>query len=249
MQFSLLLISFFIIALIYSSVGFGGGTSYLALMGVMAIAFEVMRPAALLCNIAVVSGGVYIFYKEGQLNLKKSWPFLVASIPLSFLGGYWPIKKSTFFITLGISLVAAAFLLWFQNAMMKRNGKGKGRSDNLLVNLGLGGATGFLSGLVGIGGGVFLAPLLHLFNWDEAKKISALASVFILANSISGLMGQLTRSTSLDWNFIWPLMLVVFVGGQIGSRLGARRLNSLYIKRITAVLIFIAGLNILKDHV
>lgn len=248
MEFYILLISFFIIALVYSSVGFGGGTSYLALMGVMLINFQVMRPVALLCNIIVVTGGTYIFYKEGYLNVKKCWPFLLTSIPFAFVGGYWPIKQSTFFIILGIALIAASFLLWFPDFLIDKKASKRAKSDNVLLNLGLGGAIGFLSGLVSIGGGIFLSPILHLLNWDEAKKISALASIFILVNSISGLMGQLTRSFSLDWSFTWPLLLAVLAGGQIGSRLGARRFNPLYIKRITAILILVAGFNILKDH-
>lgn len=248
MEFYILIISFFLIALIYSSVGFGGGTSYLALMGVLLIDFQVMRPVALLCNIIVVSGGTYIFYKEGHLNFKKCWPFLIASIPFAFLGGYWPIQQSTFFIILGTALIITSFLLWFQDFLIDKKVSKQAKSNNVLLNLGLGGAIGFLSGLVSIGGGIFLSPILHLLNWDEAKKISALASVFILVNSISGLMGQLTRSFSLDWGFIWPLLFAVLAGGQIGSRLGARRFNPLYIKRITAILILVAGLNILKDH-
>jgi uncharacterized protein len=247
MEFYILLISFFIIALVYSSVGFGGGTSYLALMSLLLIDFQVMRQAALLCNIVVVTGGAFIFFKEGHLSLRKCWPFFLASIPFAFLGGYWPIRQSTFFIILGITLVVASILLWSQNFWQGQN-KSVVKSDNTFLNLFLGGVIGFLSGLVSIGGGIFLSPILHLLNWDEAKKISAMASVFILVNSISGLMGQLTRSSSLDWNFIWPLLLAVLMGGQIGSRLGARKFNALYIKRITAVLILVAGLNILKDH-
>lgn len=248
MEFYLLLTAFFIIALIYSSVGFGGGTSYLALMAVMLVDFQVMRSIALLCNIIVVAGGTFIFYKEGHLNLKRCWPFLISSIPLAFLGGYWPIKQSTFFIILGMALVAASFLLWFQDILVEKKLAMRPKSDNVYVNLGLGGAIGFLSGLVSIGGGIFLSPILHLFNWDDAKKISAVASVFILMNSISGLMGQFSRSFSLDWSFTWPLLLAVLAGGQIGSRLGARKFNPLYIKRITAVLILFAGIIILKDH-
>jgi hypothetical protein len=106
-----------------------------------------------------------------------------------------------------------------------------------------------LSGLVGIGGGIFLSPILHLMNWSEAKRISALASVFILVNSISGLVGQWARGgLHLEAGFIFPLLLTVLVGGQVGSRLGATKFNPIYIKRITALLIFVAALNILKDH-
>ena len=112
----------------------------------------------------------------------------------------------------------------------------------------IGGGVGFLSGLVSIGGGIFLSPILHLLKWDEVKKISAIASLFILVNSISGLAGQLTRTPSIDWNFTWPLLLAVFIGGQIGSRLGVQTFNPLMIKRITALLIFLAGGNIIYQH-
>lgn len=247
MELYVLLVSFFFISMIYSSVGFGGGTSYLALMGVMAINYEVMRPAALLCNIVVVTGGVYIFYKEGLLDLKKSWPFIASSVPLAFLGGQWPIKEEIFFYILGITLIAASFFLWFQEKTSIQNVSVE-RSHGLPFSLLLGGGIGFLSGLVSIGGGVFLSPALHFSKWDHARKISALASVFILVNSISGLLGQLSRSASLDWKFILPLLAVVLLGGQVGSRLGAKKFNIVYIRRITAFLILIAGLNILLNH-
>ena len=239
----ILIVSFLLIAMVYSSVGFGGGSSYLAMLAIMGLGQDEIRPTALLCNIIVVTGGTYIFYKEGKFDFRKSWPFVVASIPLAFLGGYFRIDDHAFFITLGISLIVAALLLWIQPERLKAI-----HSGNTALNLGIGGGVGFLSGLVGIGGGIFLSPILHLINWDEAKKISALASFFILVNSISGLAGQLSRSVEIDWRFIVPLLLAVLVGGQIGSRLGARRFNPTYIKRITAILILVAGLNILKDH-
>ncbi len=116
------------------------------------------------------------------------------------------------------------------------------------MKIGLGGSIGLLSGMVRIGGGIFLSPVLHLMNWDEARKISALASIFILVNSISGLAGQLTRQSNLDWNFIAPLLAAVLIGGQLGSRLGAKWFNAIYIKRITAILILLVGINILKNY-
>jgi uncharacterized membrane protein YfcA len=238
-----LAVSFFVISLVYSSVGFGGGSSYLALMAVMGVSQEAMRPSALLCNIVVVIGGVYIFWREGHLDLRKSWPFIVASVPFAFIGGYWKISEQTFFILLGAILVFASIALWTQ-----RNQGDKKLSENLLINVSLSAGVGFLSGLVSIGGGIFLSPVLHLSKWDTARKISALASVFILANSISGLAGQFARDAHIDWKFVLPLLIAVMAGGQIGSRLGAKKFNPIYIRRITAVLIFLAGINILKDH-
>lgn len=240
----ILIIAFFIIAVIYSSVGFGGGSSYLALLAVMGLPFDVIRPTALLCNIIVVSGGTYIFWKSGALDLKKSWPFLFASIPLAFAGGMWRLQDDTFFfILLGICLMLAAVLLWIQPlAPLKKS------FDDIYGNMLLGGGIGFLSGMVGIGGGIFLAPLLNLLNWGEPKKIAALASVFILVNSVSGLAGQITKDPQLDWSFILPLLLSVFAGGQIGARAGAKWFEPLIIKRVTALLIFVASWKILLDH-
>lgn len=245
-QFSILVLSFFSIAIIYSSVGFGGGSSYLAILALMAINFQLMRSTALLCNIIVVTGGVYIFYKEGKLDLKKSWPLVISSVPLAYLGGLWPIRQELFFILLGITLVAVSILLWMQPE--KTSSVTNPKYNTVGFKILIGGTLGFLSGLVGIGGGIFLSPILHFIRWDEAKKIAAIASFFILVNSISGLIGQLQQHASLHWNFIWPLLVTVFVGGQIGSRLGAQKFNQMYVKRITAVLILVAGTKILLDN-
>lgn len=246
MDLYILIVCFFIIALIYSSVGFAGGSSYLALMGVIAVNFQVMKPTALLCNILVATGGTIIYYKENLIDLKKNWPFLAASVPCAFVGGFWPVKENTFFQILGMTLIVASFFLWIQRSA--KENQIKNSSKPILLPLGLGSGIGFLSGISGIGGGIFLSPVLHLVNWDHARKISALASLFILVNSISGLAGQLSQSSRVDWNFVWPLLIAVFLGGQVGSRLGARKFNPIYIKRITAVLILLAGLYIVIVH-
>lgn len=239
--------SFFLIALVYASVGFGGGSSYLALLAqpMFELIPEVIRPTALLCNIIVVTGGTIIFYREGKINWKDVWPFLVASIPFAYLGGFWKLEQHTFFIILGVTLIVAAIVLWIQ----PQKHSSENRYNNTPVNMLLGSSIGFLSGLVSIGGGIFLSPVLHFINWSEAKRISALASLFILVNSISGLAGQFQRGLpDIQWSFLIPLLLAVLVGGQIGSRLGAKKFNPIYIKRITAALILLAAINILKDH-
>ena len=168
MELYILIVSFFFIALVYSSVGFAGGSSYLALMGVMAVNFQVMRPTALLCNILVATGGTIIFYKENLLDLKKNWPFLAASVPFAFVGGYWPVKENTFFQILGMTLVAASFFLWIQRrSEEKENGN---PSKRIFLPLGLGGGIGFLSGISGIGGRDFPFAGLAFSPLGPSKK-------------------------------------------------------------------------------
>src|SRR4051812_16100448 len=249
MDFYILLLSFFFIAFIYSSVGFAGGSSYLAVLSIslFGLAFPVIRSTALFCNIIVATSGTIIFYREGKLSFKECWPYMLISVPMAYVGGFWPIKEGTFFILLGLTLVIVPFFLWLQPkdnaAEMEVDTK------SVLQKSFLGGAIGFLSGLVGIGGGIFLSPVLHLLRWSQPRRISATASLFILVNSIGGLAGQFNRGIpEFSWTFLVPLLAAVFIGGQIGSRLGAKSFNSLYIRRITAVLIFLAGANILKDH-
>jgi len=245
----ILVASFFTIALVYSSVGFGGGSSYLAILGQ---SFFMLSPAevkttALFCNIIVVVGGTIIFYRERKVSLTEFWPYLVMSVPMAYLGGYWRLEDRAFYILLGSTLIIAAFLLWLQPEKIEKDKKAI--SETMPAKLFLGGSIGFLSGLVSIGGGIFLSPILHFLKWSEPKKISALASVFILVNSIGGLAGQFQRGIPpIELSFLIPVLLAVFIGGQIGSRLGARKFNPLYIKRITAVVIMVAGVNILFDH-
>ena len=249
MEYQLILIAcFFLIALIYASVGFGGGSSYLALLAqpVFALLPDVIKPTALLCNIIVVTGGAIIYLRDGKISWREVWPFLVASVPMAYLGGAWKLNDHLFFILLGVSLLIAAIFLWIQPEKITPSEKKYNRTE---INLLLGGSIGFLSGLVSIGGGIFLSPVLHFLRWSDAKRISALASLFILVNSISGLAGQFQKGMpGFSWSFILPLLLAVFIGGQIGSRLGTKKFNPLYIKRITASLILVAAIFILVDH-
>ncbi len=241
-----LIISFFLIALCYSSAGFGGGSSYLAILAFAGIGMLTLRPTALMCNIVVVAGGTFLFQKAKYIDFKKALPLIITSIPMAFIGGYWRIEQSFFFTLLGISLLASAILLWIQPTFSSRQQV----IDHPIVNAGIGGGIGLLAGLVGIGGGIFLAPLLHLVKWGDSKHIAAMASLFILVNSIAGLTGQLIQSTfEVDFSLTLPLLGAVLIGGQIGSRFSIARLDHRMVKRITAVLIFIVSMRILYQEI
>lgn len=237
---------FFIVSVLYSSVGFGGGSSYLAILALFGINFEVLKLTALVCNIVVVSGGTYLFWKRGYLNFKNALPLVILSIPLAFLGGRIQLSERIFFIIAGSALcLAGLILLWNRKEIAINENASSYQIQNGLI----GGGIGFLSGLIGIGGGIFLSPLLHISRWDKAKIIAATSSLFILVNSIAGLMGQLSNPPSnIDWKFISVLGLTVFIGGQIGSRLGSYKLSNLSIKRITAILVLFVGIRLLIIH-
>jgi uncharacterized protein len=244
-----ILLFFFIIAFIYASVGFGGGSSYLAILALYALPFKEMRLIALICNIIVVTGGTIIFIRHKQVNWKKILPLALTSVPLAFLGATLKLSQDTFFVILGCSLVIAAILLWI------RTRKGDPENDiptskaSYLQDGIIGGGIGFLSGMVGIGGGIFLSPFLNLIKWDTAKKIAATASVFIFVNSVAGIAGQLTAFEE-DFNYtqIIFLCVAVFLGGQLGSRMGTIKFNPLVIRRLTAILVFAAGIEVLYRH-
>ncbi|HMQ00787.1 MAG TPA: sulfite exporter TauE/SafE family protein [Cyclobacteriaceae bacterium] len=243
----LLFFAFFFIAFVYASVGFGGGSSYLALLAFIGLSVTVIRPTALLCNIIVVSGGCYVFYKQGLLNFKKSLPLVISSVPAAFIGGYLSLKQDVFFIVLGTSLLIASLLLWFQERWQSETDASKNTSA--FASSGIGGALGLLSGMVSIGGGIFLAPVLNLIKWDQPKSIAATSSFFILVNSISGLAGFFTANNfQTDWSFTLPLMAAVFFGGQLGSRTGAIKFSQITVRKVTAVLILIAAVRLLKEY-
>jgi uncharacterized membrane protein YfcA len=248
MQHWEIIILFFTIALVYASVGFGGGSSYLAVLALYALPFAEMKLTALTCNIIVVVGGTIIFARQKLLNWQKSAPLIVSGVLMAFIGARLKIAQDTFFIILGTSLIVAACLLWVNP--LQAGADPVERKRNYITYLITGGAIGFLSGLVGIGGGIFLSPVLNLMRWDTPKKIAATASLYILVNSLSGIAGQLSQFPA-DVNYMRIVMLcaAVFVGGQVGSRMGAVKLRQLVVRRLTAALVFVAGIEILYKHV
>ena len=238
---------FFVVAMLYASVGFGGGSSYLAILTLTGISFIQFRAIALLCNIVVVSGGTFIYIKNGYFDWKKIVPLTLVSVPLAFLGGYLKISQTFFFILLGVTLVIAAVLMWISKYLV--NASGKIKQNSVTKNSLFGGFIGFISGMVGIGGGIFLAPLLHLTNWDTPKKIAATASFFILVNSIAGLMGQYSNPDfEIDWNLTSLLLVTVLIGGQIGSRISNKFFTPIQLKKATAILIAFVSIRILLKY-
>lgn len=241
----ILMLGFLVIATLYSSVGFGGGSSYLALLALVLTSFFAIRSTALICNLVVVSGSTYLYWKNGHLDFKKFLPFIVASIPFAFLGARFRLSEQVFFIILGGALIVSALALIFQTLKLKKSEEMNPNYPPYVTYL-LGAGIGLLSGLVGIGGGIFLAPILNHMKWDKSIKIAALASFFILVNSISGIGGLLTKGMfELPWIEASGLIVAVFIGGQIGIRLSLSKLTGNGIKVVTAILVLIVGIRVL----
>ena len=239
---TILSILFFVTAILYSSVGFGGGSSYLALLLIWGIPYHIFPVIALCCNIIVVSGNCFNYTKTGNLNLKLLLPYLIGSIPLAFIGGSVSIEKSIFEILLFMVLTLAGFLLLFKFRSYEDNNETY-RNIPKIISIIIGGILGFISGIVGIGGGIFLSPILFLIRAGKPKHIVTAASIFILINSISGISGQLTKDLVLNeiQNF-WFLFLAVFIGGQIGNHLNHKIFPARILVLVTAgLVIFVAA--------
>ena len=232
-----LILAFFVIALLYSMVGFGGGSSYLAVLALAGLPYQHIPPIALICNLIVAGTGFYYFLKGGHFNLRKALPFVVLSIPMAYWGGRIPIGKELFAILLGLSLLAAALRMLMPGDRFD-GGREVSPKKAWAIGLPSGAALGFLSGLVGIGGGIFLSPLLLFLRWVNVKQAGASASFFIIVNSLSGLLGQLHKGPIKgEWECLWFLGAVVFIGGQIGSRFGSFHVPKIVLQRVLALLI------------
>ncbi len=243
MAFWLIVLLFFVIATIYSSAGFGGGSSYLAILALAMYPIEEMRVISLVCNIIVVFGSVINFHLKGLRPWTDAVLLLVASIPMAYLGGKILLPRSYFLLLLGVILLLGALLMFVDY------GRFTVRKPNKASLPILGGIIGFVSGLVGIGGGIFLAPVLHLQRWKAASEIAAMSSFFIFVNSISGLIGQFSNKINIDYSKLGMLVLAVLVGGQIGNRLALQSLKPETIRFITAILISIVAINLIGKEV
>ena len=248
MSHSSLFILFALTAMVYAMAGFGGGSTYSALLALSGTDHTVIPMVALVCNLVVVTGGVIQYLRVGCLKFPMVAPFALASVPFAFLGGTLDLSEQAFRLILGIMLV-------FSGLIMLRPGNSRNRvhqPDNRVawpVALPIGAVLGLLAGITGIGGGIFLGPLLHLSGWAESRVIAATTSAFILVNSLAGLAGHLGKweLSAFDSNLgplIW-LPLAVLAGGQVGSILGVGRYGDRFIRWITTFLVFYVGTRLL----
>jgi uncharacterized membrane protein YfcA len=230
----------FLVAFLYASVGHGGASGYLALMALFSFTPEVMKPTALLLNLFVSLISFYQFYRGKHFQWKTFFPLAMASVPFAFLGGMISIDASLYKRLLGFLLLLPIFrLLFFKNVPANEL-----RKPNLLLSLQIGSTIGFLSGLIGIGGGIILSPVLLLLKWTDQKQTAAISALFIFVNSLSGLSGQLVKGISFSSDMA-AYVVIAFAGGLLGSFLGARRFNQDVIKYMLSVVLIVAAYKLL----
>ncbi|MFT4736714.1 MAG: putative membrane protein YfcA [Cyclobacteriaceae bacterium] len=245
MQIELIALIFFVIAFLYASVGFGGGSSYLAVLTLILTDFHEIRTTALLLNLIVVSVGTLFFIKNHKIHFPKMWPFFALSIPLAFVGAQAKLSNSTFFLVLGVSLLLSGVFMCIQFIALRASK----RSLKLTQKLGIGGSIGLLSGISGIGGGIFLSPSLNLLRWENAQIIAALSSLFILVNSLAGLTGLLiSDGFAIDIEIALPLIGAVFFGGMLGSYVTNKKFNINIVRLLTVILVLYVGIRLVLLH-
>lgn len=241
-------LAFVAVAFLYASVGFGGGSTYTAVLIETGMAYELVPIVSLLCNIVVVSGGIYHYSIAGHLKLHFALPLVITSVPAAFLGGYIRIEESGFLAILGAALLIAGILMILDRRWGSQTTVGSS-SLAMSTSLVLGAALGGLAGITGIGGGIYLAPALHLMRLADARTVAATCSLFIFVNSLAGLGGQLTKlggdaEALLNASYL-ALPLAVLFGGQLGSRIGAKWLPAAPIRRLTGLVILIVSVRLL----
>lgn len=242
---ALLALAFLVTALLYASVGFGGGSTYSALLALSGLDYRLLPLISLACNIVVVTGSSIRFARAGLTPWRKAAVIVMLGAPLSFLGGLTPIKEAMFLTLLGVSLVLTSLTMLIP---LRENAEGTPTRAAKWMPL-VAAPLGYFAGLVGIGGGIFLSPLLHLARWHEARGIAATASLFILVNSLFGLAGQMVKNGpglfGQALGAALPLLVAVVIGGQIGSLLATRLLPPQWIRWLTAALVLVVGLRLL----
>jgi uncharacterized protein len=234
-------VAFFFIAVLYSAVGHAGASSYLAAMALLNMAPETMKPTALILNIMVAIIASIHFYRAGCFSWQRFWPFALASIPMAFLGGLITLQSPMYKIILGLVLFYAAIRIFISS---RSPGEPALRSHPLWMAFLIGAGIGLLSGITGVGGGIFLSPILLLSGWADARKTAGISAMFILSNSIAGLTGYLLHSPSVPSQIpFWAISVIL--GGIIGSRIGSRRLGNKWLRLLLAIVLLFASLKML----
>ena len=244
-----LALAFFVTALLYAIAGFGGGSTYTALLWLADVDYRAVPILSLLCNIIVVSVGTWKFARAGHLDWRRVWPLFVTSVPAAWLGGRLMVEKELFVALLAGSLLVAGLTILSQPLWKRESEPTPGPR---WIEPVAGGGLGFLAGVVGIGGGIFLAPLLYLLRWDTPRRIAATCAAFILVNSISGLAGQASKGLGATAAVIGEhglLFPAVLVGGFIGAGLGARRIEPQWVRIVTAMLILYVAVRLGREAV
>lgn len=234
-----IVVTIFIVAVLYSSVGHGGASGYLAVMAFLAVAPEVTRPTALVLNLFVASIGTVQFYRAGYFSWRIFLPFAAASIPLAFVGGMIHLPTDVYKIVLGIVLCLAAVRL-----AINLKGDDQVKDPPIAACLLIGAMIGLLSGMVGVGGGIFLTPILLLMHWAETRVAAGVSVLFILVNSISGLAGNYAQVSVLPPD-VWVWIAAAVAGGLIGSTLGSKKFDSITLRRVLAVVLLFAGVKLI----
>ena len=235
----LLITAIFLIAFLYSSVGHAGASGYIAVMSLASLSPAVIKPTALVLNILVASIGSWQFFRAGHFSWKLFWPFAVLSIPCAFVGGYVDLPTHAFKLLVGaVLLLSALYFVWQPNNDSVRSEPSKP------IAIGAGGVLGLFAGLTGTGGGIFLTPLLLIKRWARTRNAAAASALFILVNSIAGLLGNVSATSKLP-GLVLPLALAAVIGGTAGSYLGSNRFPPALIKRLLAVVLVIAGLKLM----
>jgi uncharacterized protein len=230
----------FLVAFLYSSVGHGGASGYLALMALFSITPDVMKPTALLLNLFVSLTSFIQFYRGKHFNWKIFLPFAITSVPMAFVGGMISVDDYVYKKILGLLLIIPIVrFLFFGNIKVEEIKK-----PNFVLSLIIGAAIGFLSGLIGIGGGIILSPVLLLLKWVDMKKTAAISAIFIFVNSLSGLAGQLQKGINFSTD-MYAYVAVAFVGGLCGAYFGSLKLNQNFLKYLLAIVLIIASYKLL----
>jgi len=235
----IIILAVFVVAVLYSSVGHGGASGYLAVMAFLAVAPEITRPTALVLNLFVASIATVQFYRSGYFSWRIFLPFAATSIPMAFVGGMIHLPTNVYKLILGVVLIFAAFRL-----AINLKGDDEHREPPIIWALLIGAIIGLLSGLVGVGGGIFLTPVLLLAKWSETKSAAGVSALFILVNSISGLAGNMGQLGHLPAT-VWFWIAAAVTGGLVGSTLGSKRFDSLTLRRVLALVLMFAGIKLI----